>query len=252
MWNASDGTDTLHGASASLVRMTLGVMAEALLGRRSEPLAVGIRRFDALAASQQAAVLADVGEALVREDVPAPELSAVNEATVAAIFKFMESRVRDEVERSPSSTRWRRSILDAARQFEDLSGPSEEPLPEETDMCFANWEELVEVLSLGILWDNDWDHSPFEDYPPDAAEEYCKLMGVDRVAPGNCSPGAPTDPYVLALEHTVPRTSCYYVCPDAGTHDTTGRSTERPESTVQTSSSFSPSSCPCVTCPNNG
>src|SRR4051794_22510269 len=26
-----------------------------------------------------------------------------------------------------------------------------------------------------------------------------------RVAPGGCPPGAPTDPYVLALEHTVPQ-----------------------------------------------
>ena len=28
---------------------------------------------------------------------------------------------------------------------------------------------------------------------------------MSRVAPGGCPPGAPTDPYVLALEHTVPR-----------------------------------------------
>ncbi len=35
----------------------------------------------------------------------------------------------------------------------------------------------------------------------------------DRVAPGNCSPGAPTDPYVLALEHTVPQNHDYYVPP---------------------------------------
>ena len=28
----------------------------------------------------------------------------------------------------------------------------------------------------------------------------------DRVAPGRYLPGAPTDPYVLALEHTVPQT----------------------------------------------
>ncbi len=27
----------------------------------------------------------------------------------------------------------------------------------------------------------------------------------DRVAPGRCRPGAPTDPYVLTLEHTVPQ-----------------------------------------------
>ena len=33
----------------------------------------------------------------------------------------------------------------------------------------------------------------------------------ERVAPGDCSPGAPTDPYVLALEHTVPQNHvCYF------------------------------------------
>ena len=33
----------------------------------------------------------------------------------------------------------------------------------------------------------------------------CSLDASDRVAPGRHRPGAPTDPYVLALEHTVPR-----------------------------------------------
>ncbi len=33
-----------------------------------------------------------------------------------------------------------------------------------------------------------------------------RTQGVsDRVAVGRCRPTAPTDPYVLALEHTVPR-----------------------------------------------
>jgi len=36
---------------------------------------------------------------------------------------------------------------------------------------------------------------------------------ADRVASGDCSPEAPTDPDVPALEHPVPRTSCYYVLP---------------------------------------
>ena len=31
------------------------------------------------------------------------------------------------------------------------------------------------------------------------------LSSTDRVAPGRYLPGAPTDPYVLALEHTVPQ-----------------------------------------------
>ena len=31
------------------------------------------------------------------------------------------------------------------------------------------------------------------------------LRTADRVAPGRYRPGAPTDPYVLALEHTVPQ-----------------------------------------------
>ena len=31
------------------------------------------------------------------------------------------------------------------------------------------------------------------------------IPSTDRVAPGRCQPGAPTDPYLLALEHTVPQ-----------------------------------------------
>jgi hypothetical protein len=35
--------------------------------------------------------------------------------------------------------------------------------------------------------------------------QFEKYSAPGRVAPGGCPPGAPTDPYVLALEHTVPR-----------------------------------------------
>jgi hypothetical protein len=35
----------------------------------------------------------------------------------------------------------------------------------------------------------------------------------DRVAPGDYSPGAPTDPDVPALGHTVPQDHAYYVLP---------------------------------------
>ena len=41
-------------------------------------------------------------------------------------------------------------------------------------------------------------------FPADL-ESDVRLEAQDRVAPGRCRPGAPTDPYVLALEHTVTR-----------------------------------------------
>jgi len=35
--------------------------------------------------------------------------------------------------------------------------------------------------------------------------ECVSIVLFGRVAPGDCSPGAPTDPYVHTLEHTVPQ-----------------------------------------------
>ena len=35
--------------------------------------------------------------------------------------------------------------------------------------------------------------------------ESLNLVTFDRVAPGRCRPGAPSDPYVRTLAHTVPR-----------------------------------------------
>ncbi len=41
--------------------------------------------------------------------------------------------------------------------------------------------------------------------PPRRLDDSTSQLAADRVALGDCPPRAPTDPYVPALEHTVPQ-----------------------------------------------
>ncbi len=65
-----------------------------------------------------------------------------------------------------------------------------------TPLCFRNLQDLAHHA-----------HGPLPTMLVDECESYIDSLAkkaVGRVAPGDCSPGAPTDPYVPALEHTAP------------------------------------------------
>ncbi len=66
----------------------------------------------------------------------------------------------------------------------------------------------------GALLDNTNSFNENINHAAFAGNQLRMVLGPDRVAPGDCSPGAPTDPYVLALEHTVPQNHDYYVRPE--------------------------------------
>ncbi|MEX2310229.1 MAG: hypothetical protein WD738_21860, partial [Pirellulales bacterium] len=89
MWRTPLGNRTLVGAEAELIRESVANMAE-MLREEADGLAdewpCGVNLFDELSWQQRLALLARVAGALLKPDVPAPKLSAVNEAAVAAIF----------------------------------------------------------------------------------------------------------------------------------------------------------------------
>ena len=123
MWRTSIGTRTLAGSEAELVRQLLGyVYYEINVTRQAtgEPLPIGVSLFDRLEASQQLALLAEVGRALLRPNQPAPKLTALREGTVGALFEQLRSCVADEIDRELQEDTphryWRSLIVRRARE----------------------------------------------------------------------------------------------------------------------------------------
>ena len=189
MWHTSCGDRTLDGAEAELVRASVGNMvdeiqieAEGLDGHWT----YGVQVFDRLSWQQQLAVLADVGEALLRADVAIMPLHAWNEAAVAAIFANMRVCVGCEVTAPPCDDpdlarefSWLRLLHEAGS--ENCSPPqqgTEQSLPSELEEE-STWEDIVDDIEGGILWDADYDDADlYLDASPETRERLEEQMAV--------------------------------------------------------------------------
>jgi hypothetical protein len=188
MWRTSSGERTLAGAEATLLRESIANMTDSLQDE-AEDLAdewpCGVKLFDELSWQQRLALLERVANALLKSEAPAPELSAVNEATIGAIFALLRRNVVIELDEANDSHMspefdvyyWRRLI--AACQ-EPPSGDDEFYL-EVGDADLDEWEILIECLGDRILWDADWDMPElFLDTEPATSRARRKRLGIER------------------------------------------------------------------------
>src|SRR4051794_4489220 len=100
MWHTAAGDRTLLGAEAALLRESLGHVV-GMIERDAdidESWPFDIPVFDSLSWQQKIALLAHVTTALLREDVPMPELTAVSEAAVAVLFENVAQCVQIEID----------------------------------------------------------------------------------------------------------------------------------------------------------
>jgi len=186
MWHTQRGDRVLRGAEKR-------VFAESLLDLvESEPLEeadglTGISVFDSLSYPQKIAVLGQVADALFREDVPMPELTAVLEGAVGAVIQNLHGLVDEEIQISPKGDTPFRSLVSRACQELGIKGA---PRPSSNDM--AKWESCVSCLHDAILWDYDYcEEDLFADLPPDHGRVVKEEMGV---ADGYFSAVAPDPP----------------------------------------------------------
>jgi hypothetical protein len=107
------------------------------------------------------ALLARVANALFKSDVVAPQLSAVNEATVAAIFAQIGGNLVIELDYAKEDNlpsdydiyHWRKLI--AGCQEPPRGGDDFHLDVKCADLI--DWEVVIECLTDRILWDADWD-----------------------------------------------------------------------------------------------
>jgi hypothetical protein len=190
MWWTPDGERVLRGREAALFREALGVLTDFVRDDDKGDLCqFRISAFDSLQRSQKLVVLAEVGAALLREEEPAPTLTAVREATVAMVYELVRDMVQLEID-DPQATggrpTWRELVLGACRErrIEDDSLPS----PDCKDL--EEWDLLIQCLADGVLWDDDWKCEAVHlDADPKTSRAMKKLFGIDILRRRSARPG---------------------------------------------------------------
>ncbi len=207
MWPTSSGMRTLRGSEAALVASAISVMIDAFhLRLRDDELdeqespppdsQTGIAVFDSLTLTQRIAVLQRAAKYLLTgaDGLTADRLSAIDDATVAAIYAEVRDQVAIEIDlcdivlgadrldgnrerrsiRKPPS-HWRSLIFAALRE----SAIQIDDLTEINDSRLQPWEDAVEVLANEILWDRDFELADgFLDEQPDIARQRKRLLGI--------------------------------------------------------------------------
>jgi len=225
MWPTSTGSRTLHDAEAALVAAAIDVMLNSLdesfcedSDEDPEPMAdmqFGIPIFDSLTLPQRIATLHYVALHLLTDAMPATEdTSAVEDATIAAIFSEIQDQVSievgfdivgifegatdsDEVAKNVlKSTHWRTLVMTACRQSLLSDGEVDEDesigLPQDShDSNMDVWENSIDLLVSNILWDRDFELADgFMDQDPASARHRRRLLGI----PDNYFVQPPLDP----------------------------------------------------------
>ena len=182
-WHSQRGDRTLTGTEAVLIRETLAYVVDIVeedIAASADPWEFGVAGFDRLEPPARLAMLAEVGWHLLRDTESYPELTALNEATVAVLFNAIEQAIDLEIDCQNDDdleTRFglRRLLLDAIAEDSDLSD-----LPS-VDCCdIDEWQFIIEALSDWILWDHDFNSDEyFLDTPPEHADMMRERFVID-------------------------------------------------------------------------
>jgi hypothetical protein len=164
--------------------MALASLVEALIDCDGDH-PVGVKVFDSLSYPERLAILEQAAQALLVEDVAAPELTAVLEGAVAAVYTSLTEEVEFEVVNG--GLKLRRAVLAAAKELDLL----DEDAPKLKSDDSLAWRDLVQAIADTIFWDTDWEVGFLEpDDPPELAEKIRETAGISD----NYYTAVPPDP----------------------------------------------------------
>jgi hypothetical protein len=180
-WRTQIGERTLQGAEATLIREALAMMVDMVeqeISDHDDLWEFGVPLFDRLPAPAKLALLAQVGWALLRATDVCPPLTAINEATIGALFRHIEQSIHlelDDADDSDQRFSWPKDVLTV---FEQIGETDDLPALECQDL--SEWEILVQVLTDRILWDEDFnDAELYVDKSPEHASILKSMMTID-------------------------------------------------------------------------
>lgn len=175
MYNTPFGERVLAPAERRLFVTSVGMMLDLL---STDEYDLGIPVFDNLQLSQKIAVLHTITHALLREDVPAPDLTAVIEGGVASVYQHIRSMIVVEIETLEDDppeddfSTWRQ-LASAAGQ-----GLESEEIPDPDSVDDEDWDFLIECLEGQVLWDHDWNSNEWQDASPDRGRHLKSKLGI--------------------------------------------------------------------------
>lgn len=187
MWMLSDDERILTKAEWDCLRIGLASLRDSIeedIVGQSDFATTGVQVFDRLTASQKLAMLANTCEALTFPNVPAPQLNAVNEGTIAALLQSFWQQLVVELDMCDDSDDedypWlecRRALLGAFKDEEDPDTLAMLPYEDESDS--EMWHDLFALFESRFLEDTDYALAALLDAPAEKAEEVKAIMGID-------------------------------------------------------------------------
>lgn len=204
MWRTETGDRVLRGAEAACFQWGIERLVCEFTDRLSSPGGdvlpefedhhVGVRVFDRLSGPERLAILEHVARALLVKSVPCPELTAVAEATIAAVYHQLFGEIDLEIDDARTDLR---ALLLAAAGECDYDEEGGDPLPALNSDDPEPWRDLIEYLMFRILWDEDWQHEYVKpDDPPHVAEQIRAMARIDA----SYYTAVPPDPNPAQLE----------------------------------------------------
>jgi len=230
MWQTPDGDRTLHSSEAQLVRNSIGMMIDELVacsrGWAHGPPEYSVAAFDELTWTQQVAMLSEVARYLLTDTVDTLPLTAVTEATVAAVFENVRLQIEIEIDHFDNGSAgasghqtWRELVLETYQggsadavdfKFQDDKYDVEHLTADGCDI--SQWELLVECLADSILSCRDFEMADtLIDEAPDRAEAMKSVLGIHPDYFTSVAPDPPDTEIdrvidaVRAITHAKPR-----------------------------------------------
>jgi hypothetical protein len=184
VWETSEGVRTLNGAEAYLVgELVHYLLDQILVGIEiDEPHRSDVPIFDALQPTQQLAMLSQVAQGLLSQDVRPVPLTAINEGAIYAVFCELRALIEIEVDfqrlgEAPDNT-IRTAAVEAWLQHNQWN--DEDDTPDSNSMNVDDWCWFVEMIADQILWDRDFNLDGLvADIQPEKADQLKAYLGIE-------------------------------------------------------------------------
>ena len=190
MWKTSSGDRTLVGAEAMMIRDLVWHVRDMIVVAIDidEPFVSDVYLFNSLQPTQQMAMLHEVCTALLLDEVPPPELTAIREATVHVLFRELLGLIEIELDmerleqKRDVSVRRRVLAVDQERRIRQQEWGGEiGPVASVDCRDVDQWESLVESLADEILWDRDFElEAILADQDPRKAQLMKQVLGIEH------------------------------------------------------------------------
>lgn len=191
MFPTPDDIATHEDPWASVLRIGLRYVAERVCGDLADPndpWVFGVGIFDRLTLGQKVVMLAMVGKAMLDAHEPAPDLTAVVDATALVIVDAFAAAVVIETDTDASLTSeddrgpWLFTSRTALRNVLEPGWDTRQlgPLPSVDSTDLDEWQELAACLAEMVLFDADCEMEHlFVDDPPEQSDALKEKLGID-------------------------------------------------------------------------